>query len=164
MYIVKYHHDMTSVESRQAAFNKVLELVSLLNADMESSFARDGLTTSRAHLMWVLQESGPSTQRPLADALDVSARNITGLVDALAAQGLVVREPHPADRRATLVSLTDRGSAVAKHMEDGHIELSNVMFEPMSEQEFTGFAARLDDVVERLRLRLAAETYEEPHA
>jgi DNA-binding MarR family transcriptional regulator len=38
----------------------------------------------------------------------VTPRAVTGLVDALVADGLVTREPHPTDRRATLVTLTSR--------------------------------------------------------
>ncbi len=40
------------------------------------------------------------TQRALADALQVTPRNVTGLVDALADSGFVERAPHPTDRRA----------------------------------------------------------------
>jgi len=64
----------------------VLELVAVLQEDTTRSLARDGLTAARAHLLWELQHRGPTPQRALADALRVSARNITGLVD-----GLVVR-------------------------------------------------------------------------
>jgi DNA-binding MarR family transcriptional regulator len=34
---------------------------------------------------------------------------ITGLVDRLAQEGFVVREPHPNDRRTILVRLTEQG-------------------------------------------------------
>ena len=63
--------------------------------------------------MWLLHQHGPSTQRELAEALGVSARNVTGLVDALVETGFVTRGPHPTDRRATLVSLTAHGAEVA---------------------------------------------------
>ncbi len=63
--------------------------------------------------VWLLHQNGPSTQRELAEALGVSARNVTGLVDALVETGFVRRGPHPTDRRATLVSLTDPGPRVA---------------------------------------------------
>lgn len=42
-------------------------------------------------------------------------RNVTGLLDALTDKGYVARQPHPTDRRATLVSLTDHGrTTIAK--------------------------------------------------
>lgn len=51
--------------------------------------------------------------RDLGDELGVTARNVTGLVDALQRDGLVERLPHPGDRRATLVRLTPAGERVS---------------------------------------------------
>lgn len=45
----------------------------------------------------------------LARLLEVSTAASTGVVDRLSAKGHVVRHPHPADRRRTLVELTDDG-------------------------------------------------------
>src|SRR5918997_5303590 len=124
----------------EAALDRVLELVSLLNEDMAHSFARDGLTGPRAHLLWELHHRGPSTQRTLADALRVSARNITGLVDGLVDTGFVTREPHPTDRRATLVSLSEHGASALAEMDRGHQELAELLFGGMSGRRLEGFA------------------------
>ena len=86
-----------------------MEIALLFDADLERSFAGTALTTSRTHLLWELHRLGPCTQRALATALQVSPRNVTGLVDALEAAGYLVRRPHPSDRRAILVTLTDQG-------------------------------------------------------
>ena len=104
---------MRTDDQRAAALGQVLELALLVNDDMNRSLGRDGLTPSRAHLLWELHGRGPSTQSVLAEALGVSPRNVTGLVDGLVATGFVTREPHPTDRRATLVSFTDRGARTA---------------------------------------------------
>ena len=50
-----------------------------------------GLTRARAAVIWQLQERGPVTQRTLSQALRVSPRNVTGLLDALEAGGYVTR-------------------------------------------------------------------------
>ena len=46
--------------------------------------------------------------------LEVTPRNVTKLVDALEAEGLVAREPHPQDRRATVLRLTEEGRRVCQ--------------------------------------------------
>ncbi len=46
----------------------------------------------------------------LAEALNVSPRNITGLVDHLEKDGLVERVPDPTDRRSVLARLTEPGA------------------------------------------------------
>src|SRR5690348_3147778 len=97
------------VERWEAILDRVLELSILLGRDSAEGLGRMGLTESRAHLLWELQHRGPCTQRALADALHVAPRTITTLIDALASTGFVTREPHPSDRRATLVTFTPRG-------------------------------------------------------
>ena len=154
---------MTNADRHGAALGRVLELVVLLNNDMTHSLGRDGLTVSRAHVLWELLQRGPATQRVLADALDVSARNITGLVDGLVATGFVSREPHPTDRRATLVSFTEHGAAVTKGMEQGQQELAHLLFADLPDELFNSFVEGLGEVLDRLRDRLLAEDREELH-
>jgi DNA-binding MarR family transcriptional regulator len=147
---------MTST-SRTSALDRVLELNVLLNSDMTAWMSREGLTPSRAHLLWELHHRGSSTQRVLAEAMGVSARNVTGLVDALVSTSFVTREPHPTDRRAALVSLTRHGSTVVTAMAEGHVELAEVLFGGLSDEAFACFTAALDEVVNRLRARLELE-------
>lgn len=142
---------MTQEDKRIEALDRVLELAVLVNEDMTQSLASQGLTPSRTHLLWELLHRGPSTQRVLAEALKVSARNVTGLVDGLAATGFVTREPHPTDRRATLVTLTGHGSSVMAGMKAGQREFARLLFGDMPARQFEGFAEGLDVVVEKMR-------------
>ncbi|TDD95416.1 MarR family winged helix-turn-helix transcriptional regulator [Jiangella asiatica] len=139
-------------QTRQTqALGRILELVVVLSEDMTRGLERLGLTDSRAHLLWELHHRGPSTQRTLADALHVSARNITGLVDALVATGFVTREPHPTDRRATLVSFTEHGAATAAALERGQHEFARILFEEMPDHRLDGLVEGLNEVLDRLR-------------
>ena len=49
---MKYAHYMVEAERYIAALDHVVELTVLLHDDMTESLAREGLTTSRAHLLW----------------------------------------------------------------------------------------------------------------
>jgi DNA-binding MarR family transcriptional regulator len=149
---VKVHHDMedTGTDRIDEALGLIFELVVLLNDDMTRSLARDGLTPSRAHVLWELRERGPSAQKDLADAMDVSARNITGLVDALVETGFVTREPHPTDRRATLVSFTSHGARTADALKRGQQELARLLFSGMPAERLDCFAKGMGEVLTRL--------------
>jgi DNA-binding MarR family transcriptional regulator len=142
---------MADIQEARNALNRVLELTVRLSDDMNRDLARRGLTGSRAHLVWELHRRGPSTQQTLAEALEVTPRAITGLVDALTEGGFVTREPHPRDRRATLVTFTKQGERAAKALERDHIELATRLFGDMSASTFRGFTRGLDAVLERLR-------------
>ena len=146
---------MRTAEQHAAALGQVLELAILVNDDMTRSLARDGLTPSRAHLLWELQARGPSTQRVLAGAMAVSARNITGLVDGLVATGFVTRQPHPTDRRATLVTFTDLGTRTAAKLVEGQREFAELLFAGMPERRFDGLVGGLAEVLDRFRAALA---------
>jgi DNA-binding MarR family transcriptional regulator len=141
---------MSDAERFGGALDRILELVVLLNHDMTRSLAERGLTVSRATLLWTLRRTGPCPQRDLAEALSVTARTVTGLVDGLAAAGLVTREPHPTDRRATLVTLTDAGTELVATLEREQAELGGQLFGAMPRARFDGLVAGLDDVLATL--------------
>lgn len=138
------------------ALGQILDLALTLNADMSRSFERSGLTAARAHLLWVLRAQGPSTQKALATTLDVSPRNVTGLVDGLEASGLVARRAHPTDRRATLVTLTPPGEELVEVMAREERMLAEGLFGDMDTAELERFTSVLGRVTERLK-RMVAE-------
>ena len=48
-------------------------------------------------------------QTELADALGITTSSVTSLIDRMERSGLVKRQPHPRDRRRTVVQLTKYG-------------------------------------------------------
>ena len=140
-----------SIGQWEATLDRILELTVLLNRDMTVSLAGYGLTDSRAHLVWELHHRGPCTQRALASALRVTPRTITALVDGLAETGFIVRQPHPADRRATLVTFTDKGRLTADMLVNSHRELARQLFEGLPHESFDHFNVGLSQVLSRLR-------------
>jgi len=69
-----------------------------------------GVTQAQVRVLRALdREHRPVRMGVLAERLDVVPRSATSLVDALAAAGLVRREPDPDDRRVVAVSLTPEG-------------------------------------------------------
>ncbi len=116
---------------------------------MRRDLTTRGLTVSRAHLLWELRRLGPSTQRVLAEALQVTPRTITGLVDGLVATGFVIRGEHPTDRRATLVDFTAHGTAVVEALERAHDGLAHALFAGIPADDLERFVAVLDQVLER---------------
>jgi DNA-binding MarR family transcriptional regulator len=147
---------MKEIHEMRTMLDRVLTLTVLLNDDMTRDLQRHGLTRSRAHLVWELHHRGPSTQQTLAQALRVTPRAVTGLVDALVDSGFVTREPHPDDRRATLVTFTKRGQKTAKALEHDHIEFARKLFGDLPDPTYRGFARGLDTVLARLRELLDA--------
>jgi DNA-binding MarR family transcriptional regulator len=91
-----------------------------LSARFSHSFLRwvdacspGGFTYPRLRVLEALHCQGPAKMKTLADALGLSARNLTAVADSLEGEGLLRRVAHPSDRRATLLELTDDGQAAA---------------------------------------------------
>jgi DNA-binding MarR family transcriptional regulator len=130
-----------------AALDKVLHLAALLATDL-ARFEQDSrLTAPRIHLLWTLGHTGPSRQQALATALDVTPRNITGLVDGLVASGHVTREPHPTDRRATLVTPTELGHHTIRELQDSHDDLAMQLFSAVPARRLAMFVTTLDETI-----------------
>jgi DNA-binding MarR family transcriptional regulator len=65
-----------------------------------------------ASLAW-LDVAGPVTQKRLADHAVADAMMTSQVLRALEKRSLVRREPHPVDRRARALAVTDEGRALA---------------------------------------------------
>jgi DNA-binding MarR family transcriptional regulator len=144
--IMKYLHDMTTTT---AVLDRVLHLATLVQADLARFEREAGLTRSRVHLLWVLGETGPTTQQALASALGVTPRNVTGLVDGLVTSGHVTREPHPGDRRATLVTPTALGRRTIEDLVASHADLARRLFGDVPAARLAIFDEVLSATVER---------------
>ncbi len=135
--------------------DQVMRLADLVQRDMADSFAGTALTMSRVHLLWVIHHGGPSTQQALAAALDVSPRNVTGLVDALEQAGYVERAPHPTDRRATLVTLTSLAERTMREMSGQREQLAADLVAGLPAAQQSALAEGLERVADRFEALVA---------
>jgi DNA-binding MarR family transcriptional regulator len=133
------------------ALERLFELTILMSEAMEQDLRARGLTRPRAAVLWLLHHRGPAKQRELADALRVTPRNVTGLLDGLEDRGLVGRSPHPTDRRATLVTLTDTGAAAAKALHADQLRLASFLFSELSAPQLAATLLTLEGLISRLR-------------
>jgi DNA-binding MarR family transcriptional regulator len=147
-------NDIHNASSGCPAFPAVLERVFGFAASvqqyMEAGLAEHGLSRARATVVWLVHRGGPQTQRDLARAIGVTARNVTALVDGLEESGFVRRTAHPEDRRALLVQLTDQGSAVTAGLAAEYERHSAYLFAGLPDEQVRQFVATMDTVMGRL--------------
>ena len=97
--------DLTAVEALAA-----LRIAGKSMHLMQERWAeKHGLSEGRMGVLFRLYRCGDMPLGELADDLDSTPRNITGLVDHLERDGLVERVPDPADRRSVRARLTQTG-------------------------------------------------------
>jgi DNA-binding MarR family transcriptional regulator len=81
-----------------------------------------GLSEPRLSALSVVVFAGPLTVGELAAAEQVRSPTMTRLVDGLELEGLVTREPNPADARSVLVRATPTGRLVLSRGRAARIE------------------------------------------
>lgn len=137
--------------------DRLLEVSELFQKDMARAFEGTPLTPSRIRLLWELAATGPSSQHALATRLEVSPRNITGLVDALEVDGYVTRSPHPTDRRSVIVSLGASAHEMMREMQHDHAELSAELIGAVDPADRDAVVRGIDAIAGRLRELVAAD-------
>lgn len=82
----------------------------------------------------------------LSGVLRVSNGNVTGIVDRLAEEGLVVRVQVPGDRRASLVRLTQKGQEVFANQAAAHEAWINELLAGFTPEEARMFSDHFDGI------------------
>lgn len=110
-----------------------------------------GVSYARMRLLGALHCGGPKIMSGISDELGVTRRNITALVDALEDEDLVRRLPHPTDRRATIIELTDEGSRRTAAGFDAHRRAVAEIFAGLTEDDQRELARLLGTLRESLQ-------------
>ncbi|MFE5589378.1 MarR family winged helix-turn-helix transcriptional regulator [Streptomyces sp. NPDC056549] len=76
------------------------------------AIAAEGLKLMHHAVLAATAEYGPVTQADLGRRLAVDPKDMVGILNHLQEQGLVLRSPHPSDRRKNAVTVTSEGVAV----------------------------------------------------
>lgn len=97
-----------------AAVTSVMRVQQILLSAVDSALRPHGLTFARyeALVLLTFARRGRLPMRVMGERLQLHPTSVTNIVDRLQADGLVRRTPHPTDRRATLVEITEAGATL----------------------------------------------------
>ena len=104
-----------------AAVTSVMRVQQILLSAVDGALRPHGLTFARyeALVLLTFARTGRLPMRVMGERLQLHPTSVTNIVDRLQADGLVRRIPHPTDRRATLVEITDAGAALLERGDEG---------------------------------------------
>ena len=136
------------------AYFVLTEAVSLLQHQIEQQLRTEGdLSYVQFELLARLANAdGPLTMTQLADGVVYSRSGLTYQAGLLEKAGLITRGPSPDDERATLVTITDNGRALFARVLPGHIQVTRLLFDPLTDDDLH----HLGDIMTRVRDHMRA--------
>jgi DNA-binding MarR family transcriptional regulator len=102
------------------------------------------------HILYTLQRNGQMTMSRLAEVLNVSLSNATGLIDRVEERGFVERTRVPEDRRVVLIRVTPAGEQMLEEIDALSDELLRSVFGRIDRPKLAGVrqaAAALRDAL-----------------
>lgn len=134
---------------------RLLAVGARLGQATETHFARFGLSAGRYRLLADLEDAdGEKSPSQLAASMGVTRATISGLIDGLEQQGLVVRRASAEDGRAVVVVLTARGVQKLRDMAADHFGRLQSMVGGLTRDERAVFL----DLLERIGHGMSALT------
>ena len=102
-----------SAANDRAVVDQILDQLNPIIARQRRAIARQGclraISSTHLHVLFLLMSEGELTMGRLAERLDVSLPNVTGIVERMVERGFVERTRSDDDRRIVAVRVTDLG-------------------------------------------------------
>lgn len=114
------------------------------------AYADIGLKTGEFDVLATLVRSGPPyklTPTELYRTTMMSSGGMTARIDKLEKGGLVERCPHPEDRRALTVCLTEKGLKLIKGKIPDYVDMQHQAVDGLSEQEQQQLSGLLEKLI-----------------
>jgi DNA-binding MarR family transcriptional regulator len=107
-----------------------------------------GVSMTHLHVMGLLSRHGETSMSRIAEHLDVSLSNATGLIDRMAERGLVERVRVPDDRRVVLVRLSETGQSQLDAQENLRRDLLQKILARLDASQLERLSQSLADIHE----------------
>ena len=142
-------------KARLRLWLRLLKATRRIEAELRENLRREFATTlPRFDVMAALsRHEGGLKMSALSGELKVSNGNVTGIVDWLAGNGMVVRVPVPGDKRVSMVRLTEKGREAFARQAAAHELWVSRLLEGFDADE----AAELGACLERAVVRMGDE-------
>ena len=99
------------VNLRREVLFLVSDVARAMRTYIDQRAREHGMTRAQWGVLARLERHEGMTQAEMAEALEIQPISLVRLIDRLCLHGLVERRPHPRDRRANRLYLTDKGRA-----------------------------------------------------
>jgi DNA-binding MarR family transcriptional regulator len=135
-------------ETRREILFQLADVARTMRTYIDQRAREHGMTRAQWGALARLERQEGMTQAEMAEALEIQPISLLRLIDRLCEQALVERRPHPRDRRANRLYLTDKGRATLARLAPLGKEVTGDILASLPER----------DVAELLRALLAVKS------
>ncbi|MBT4087588.1 MAG: MarR family transcriptional regulator [Deltaproteobacteria bacterium] len=116
-----------------------------------SYMSRLNLTAVQGMVLNFLKDRDYITSKDLGERTLLDSATLTGILDRLEKQALVVRQAHPSDRRAVIICLTDAGRDLTQQTDQEAVAANQDFLQSLDRDE----QAQLKTLLTKLREKSA---------
>jgi DNA-binding MarR family transcriptional regulator len=133
---------------KAAQINSIMESQRIINRFMRQDdpdvWMDLSLTIAQVKSLFFISSHNEVNFRILAKALKVTPSNVTGIIDRLSEQDLVIRTENPQDRRMLMLNLTLKGNQLISNLREKRVNLMSRVLNRLTDNELNtileGFA------------------------
>lgn len=111
----------------------------------------DAFNGPQGRILDILWQDDGISLREISSRTSLASSTLTSMIDRMEGQGLLHRTPSLADRRVTLIYLTDEARRLRDKYEDVSAEMSEIYFRGFSDTEIEEFEKALQRILENLK-------------
>jgi len=123
-----------------------------------------GLTGPQLTVMKILETVGDLSLSDLSERIRAQNSTVTGIIDRMEREELVVRERSTSDRRVVYIKLTPKGAATAKTIQIEPMEIFRTVLTALSREDMKDLLRILGKVQKRVRALVREDSDEPPRA
>jgi DNA-binding MarR family transcriptional regulator len=147
----------TTVPTREDLIGSILSEVGWslreLRCASTEKFVKQGISMTQIHVLRQLEQHGTMSMSRIAELLDVSLSNATGIIERMAERGLVERVRVPDDRRVVLIQPSELGIQALDETEGIKLDRIRAICNRLDDVQLRGITRALGN----LRGAIAAE-------
>jgi len=140
---------------RRGEIDRIVETILYLYTEtrrVTKAQAREqGLTGPQVSALKILEAVGDISLTELSERMSAKNSTITGIVDRMERDGLVVRERSQADRRVVHIRSTEKGQKIARDLPVGAVEVFTTALRSLPTDDRRELRRILGDLGERVR-------------
>jgi len=108
------------------------------------SWVKLDLTIPQLKSLFYVSGHGRANPSALASGIRVTPANVTGIVERLVEQGLLIRTADADDRRVSWLTVTDKGKTLINDLREGRAQEMRRILDKLTEQELATVAHGFD--------------------